>query len=230
MGTFTSMAVVFGTAVSVMALHNPQVPAQSVIIKNQKEPASQNYTKTLSPPAPAMIVVEGGDTLSAIATKQATSWQRIFDANAAINIPDLIYPGETLRIPAASETLTPRPLPGSTEPTAQTTPSPKAEPIVNSTPVPAPAPTAYATTNASPVAGGDVWDLIARCESGSNWSINTGNGFYGGLQFTLASWRSVGGTGYPNQASRDQQIALAQKLQARQGWSAWPVCSLKAGV
>ncbi|MGH7237042.1 MAG: transglycosylase family protein [Candidatus Saccharimonadales bacterium] len=223
------MAVVFGTAVSVMALHNPQAHAQSVIIKNQTQPVSQNYTKAPSPPPPVMVEVQAGDTLSAIATKQATSWQRIFDANSAINIPDLIYPSETLRIPAASESLTSRPLPGSTEPTAQTVPSPTAAPLVISTPAPTPAPIAYAPNNPAAVPGG-VWNLIAQCESGGNWSINTGNGFYGGLQFTLASWQSVGGTGYPNQASRNQQIALAQKLQARQGWGAWPVCSLKAGV
>lgn len=84
--------------------------------------------------------------------------------------------------------------------------------------------------SAPSVASGSVWDRIAACESGGNWSINTGNGFYGGLQFTLSTWRAYGGTGMPNNASRETQIAVAKRVQAAQGWGAWPVCSGKAGV
>ena len=84
--------------------------------------------------------------------------------------------------------------------------------------------------NAKAVASGSVWDRIAQCESGGNWHINTGNGFYGGLQFTLSTWHAYGGTGMPNNASREEQIAVAEKVQAAQGWGAWPVCSGKAGV
>jgi len=80
------------------------------------------------------------------------------------------------------------------------------------------------------VAAGSIWDRLAQCESGGNWAINTGNSFYGGLQFTLQSWRAMGGTGMPNQASREQQIAAGQRLQAVQGWGAWPVCSRKIGL
>lgn len=79
-------------------------------------------------------------------------------------------------------------------------------------------------------ASGGVWDRVATCESGGNWSTNTGNGFYGGLQFTMQSWRGVGGTGRPDQASREEQISRAEKLQAVQGFGAWPVCSRKAGA
>jgi hypothetical protein len=86
------------------------------------------------------------------------------------------------------------------------------------------------SSTASSSQGSSVWDSIAQCESNSNWQINTGNGYYGGLQFTLSSWRAFGGTGYPNQASRDEQIAIAQKLQSSQGWSAWPVCSARIGL
>jgi hypothetical protein len=75
-----------------------------------------------------------------------------------------------------------------------------------------------------------VWDRLAQCESGGNWSINTGNGYYGGLQFTLSTWRSLGGSGYPNQASRSEQIARAQALQARSGWGQWPACAAKLGL
>lgn len=65
---------------------------------------------------------------------------------------------------------------------------------------------------------------IARCESGGRWKISTGNGFYGGLQFTIGSWRAVGGTGYPHWRSRLEQMYRAVKLMRIQGWGAWPVC------
>jgi hypothetical protein len=59
--------------------------------------------------------------------------------------------------------------------------------------------------------------------------MNSGNGYYGGLQFSLSSWRSVGGTGYPHEASRATQIQMGQRLQRSQGWGAWPACSSKLG-
>lgn len=77
---------------------------------------------------------------------------------------------------------------------------------------------------------GNVWDQLASCESGGNWSANTGNGYYGGLQFSLESWRSVGGSGYPHEHSREEQIARGKILQARQGWSAWGTCANKLGL
>ncbi|NPD03851.1 DUF348 domain-containing protein [Nocardioides sp. zg-1308] len=81
-------------------------------------------------------------------------------------------------------------------------------------------------------AGGDtVWDALARCESGGNWAINTGNGYYGGLQFSLGTWRAYGGTGYPHQASRETQIAVATRLRdATGGYGSWPGCSAKLGL
>ena len=80
---------------------------------------------------------------------------------------------------------------------------------------------------------GSVWDRIAACESGGNWSINTGNGYYGGLQFSSGTWLGYGGGAYAataNLASREEQIAIGERVQAAQGWGAWPVCSVKAGV
>lgn len=71
------------------------------------------------------------------------------------------------------------------------------------------------------VTGNSVWDKIAQCESGGNWSINTGNGYYGGLQFSAATWHSVGGSGLPSSHSRDEQIKRAKILQARSGWGQW---------
>ncbi len=85
-------------------------------------------------------------------------------------------------------------------------------------------------TKARPVArstsSGSVWDIIANCESGGNWSINTGNGYYGGLQFSLSTWRAYGGSGYPHENSREAQIAVAERMVAANGGSygAWPHC------
>ncbi len=86
------------------------------------------------------------------------------------------------------------------------------------------------STPSAPVAGGSVWDSIAQCESGGNWSINTGNGYSGGLQFAAGTWRAYGGSGSAHQNSREQQIAVAQRVQAAQGWGAWPACTRKLGL
>ena len=78
-----------------------------------------------------------------------------------------------------------------------------------------------------------VWDRVAACESGGNWHINTGNGFYGGLQFTSSTWLAYGGGSYAPRAdlaSPSAQIAVAQKVLASQGPGAWPVCSVEAGL
>ena len=83
-----------------------------------------------------------------------------------------------------------------------------------------------AAGNAS-AATASEWDKVAQCESGGNWSINTGNGYYGGLQFSASTWAAYGGTQYAsqaNQASKAQQIAVAEKVLAAQGKGAWPVC------
>ena len=78
-----------------------------------------------------------------------------------------------------------------------------------------------------------VWDKVAQCESGGNWSINTGNGYYGGIQFNNQTWRAYGGTKYAPRAdlaTRDQQIDIAKKVQANQGWGAWPSCTSQLGI
>jgi uncharacterized protein YabE (DUF348 family) len=77
--------------------------------------------------------------------------------------------------------------------------------------------------------GGTAWDRIAQCESGGNWAANTGNGYYGGLQFNLGTWQAYGGTGRPDQNSREQQIAVAERVKAASGgYGAWPVCGARA--
>ncbi|MEU7426733.1 transglycosylase family protein [Streptomyces sp. NPDC040750] len=90
-----------------------------------------------------------------------------------------------------------------------------------------------AATGDAGAADNGVWDRIAQCESGGNWHINTGNGYYGGLQFSAGTWSAYGGTAYAataDQASRSAQIAVAAKVQQAQGWGAWPVCSTRAGA
>ena len=110
------------------------------------------------------------------------------------------------------------------------------------TAAPAPPPTTAPPTTAPPSTQPDgeyeygdprglqVWLDLAQCESHGNWSINTGNGYYGGLQFSLSAWQGVGGTGYPHEHPRDTQIEMGRRLQAQYGWGAWPHCSSKLGL
>jgi cell wall-associated NlpC family hydrolase len=89
------------------------------------------------------------------------------------------------------------------------------------------------TATTASAASVSTWDKVAACESTNNWSINTGNGFYGGLQFTSSTWAAYGGHQYAaeaNLATKDQQIAIAEKVLADQGPGAWPVCSVEAGL
>jgi LysM repeat protein len=159
------------------------------------------------PPPKVMVTVNEGDTLTAIADAHQTNYVRIFDANTNIADPDLIYAGDSLRIPAASEQLADREIPAdyaAAHPIATTQyPSYTPAPVVSST--------------------GTAWDKIAACESGGNWAINTGNGYYGGLQFTQATWAGAGGLAYAPRAdlaTPAQQIAVASNLSL----SNWPVC------
>jgi len=86
-------------------------------------------------------------------------------------------------------------------------------------------------TAAAYATGSTVWDALARCESGGNWAINTGNGYYGGLQFNLGTWQAYGGSGLPSSASRETQIAIATKLRdASGGYGAWPGCASALGL
>ncbi|AUG81286.1 hypothetical protein CFP65_6639 [Kitasatospora sp. MMS16-BH015] len=89
------------------------------------------------------------------------------------------------------------------------------------------------TAGAASAASVSTWDKVAQCESSGDWSINTGNGFYGGLQFTSSTWAAYGGHDYAaqaNQATKDQQISVAEKVLADQGPGAWPVCSIQGGL
>ncbi len=107
-----------------------------------------------------------------------------------------------------------------------------AAPSVLDPPALLPPPEALPGTEPAPPAqhhSGVNWDAVAQCESSGNWAINTGNGFHGGLQFALGTWRSNGGSGMPVNAPRDEQIRVAENVLHTQGIGAWPVCGHRAG-
>ncbi|WP_067478538.1 resuscitation-promoting factor [Nocardia amamiensis] len=88
-------------------------------------------------------------------------------------------------------------------------------------------------TEVPPVRDGAIWDALARCESTGNWSINTGNGYYGGVQFDQSTWERQGGLKYAPRAdlaTREEQIAIAEITRQRQGWGAWPACTSRLGI
>ena len=88
-------------------------------------------------------------------------------------------------------------------------------------------------TEVPPVTRGVTWDALAQCEAGGNWAINTGNGYYGGVQFDQNTWERNGGLRYAGRAdlaTREEQIAIAETTRARQGWGAWPTCSARLGA
>ena len=204
------IAAVFGVATSFVAVTSR--PAHAAPVSTQ----DKHTIRVASAAAkPKFVAVRSGDYLAKIAQANHTTALRLYYANTNIKDPDLIYPGEELRIPATGEKLAPRPLPSDASAAA-----------------PAPNVSAPASVQAPAVApaAGSVWDRLAECESGGNWAADTGNGFYGGLQFTLSSWQAVGGSGLPSSASRAEQIERAEKLQATQGWSAWPACSAQLGL
>ena len=94
-------------------------------------------------------------------------------------------------------------------------------------------PTAVPRTPAVTFNGSSVWDTLAKCESSGNWAANTGNGYYGGLQFSVATWNGYGGAefaAHPHQATREQQIVVAERLRAARGYQPWPACRVKLGL
>jgi LysM repeat protein len=166
-------------------------------------------------------VVKQGESLALIARSAGlSSWRPIYDVNRSISLPDLIYPGQKLAIPARGEKPKHRPLPATLR---LATLQPSAEGGGASGDVPA-------APRPSAAVGGTVWDRLAQCESGGNWATNTGNGYSGGLQFAPGTWQANGGTGSAHNASRAEQIRVAQRVQASQGWGAWPACSAKLGL
>jgi len=162
-----------------------------------------------------------------------------------VRIPDVVAAAE----PDPTTTLPPTTTPPATAPRTTAAP-PTAAPPTTAPPVTAPPtsappttvpPTTVPPTTAAPTAtifgqpylatwpSLDMWERLSLCESGGNWSINTGNGYYGGLQFSPPSWQWVGGSGSPADASREEQIYRANLLWEKQGWNGWPGCKRHFG-
>jgi len=184
--------------------------------------------------APTSYTVHQGDTLSAIASHSygnSVDWPAVWWANRhQIRNPNLLVVGQRLQLPASGHVTPamaraaqaaipapPPPAPVAAAPSGASQSDPPASAPVSTS----------APASSSGSSGGANWSAIAACESGGNWSANTGNGFYGGLQFTQQTWDAYGGGQYAasaNQASASQQIAVAQRVLAGQGIGAWPVC------
>jgi Transglycosylase-like domain/LysM domain len=171
--------------------------------------------------------VRPGDTLSQIAAHEyghASDWPALWWANRhRVAQPDMVTVGERLRVPDSPK-VTPKVARAAR---AAEDPAPAAH-LVSAPAADPPAPTAAPSAAPVPASGGGVdWSAIAACESGGNWSDDTGNGFYGGLQFTEQTWLAYGGGQYApsaNLASPAEQIAVAERVLAGQGIGAWPVC------
>lgn len=107
------------------------------------------------------------------------------------------------------------------------------EATLHAIPVATPTPVVVAPPRVVTYDGDTVWDDLAQCESGGNWAINTGNGYYGGLQFSHATWHGYGGgdfAEYPHEATREEQIIVAERLHAARGFQPWPACRIKLGL
>jgi Transglycosylase-like domain/LysM domain len=189
-------------------------------------------TVTLNPAAahgPGSYTVRPDGTLSAIAARadgSAADWPAIWRANRRqVPDPDMITTGQQPALPRSHQV--PPWLARAALAAAAARPAPAAP--AGTAPA-APAASAQASSPAPASSGGVNWSAIAACESGGNWAASTGNGFYGGLQFTEQTWLANGGGRYAssaNLATAAQQIAVAQNVLASQGIGAWPVCGTR---
>jgi Transglycosylase-like domain/LysM domain len=167
--------------------------------------------------------VRAGDSLSQIAAHEygrAADWPAIWWANRRqVPNPGVISVGQRLRLPGKAR------VQAWLDRAAQAAAAPAAVAPVTGGQASGPAP--VTASGPVPASSGVNWSAIAACESGGNWGANTGNGFYGGLQFTQGTWDAYGGGQYASsasQASPAQQIAVANRVLAGQGIGAWPVC------
>jgi len=215
-----------GITILPAAAHEVAVPPPAGLATPQQTGADAADAVDLPGPATARIhIVERGESLSKIAVQYGYSefdgWRRLYDANTDVANPNVIEVGQKLQIPAATDDVAARDLP-------VVAPARRGERAASRS-----GRTSAPASGGAAVAGAGVWDQLAACESGGNWSINTGNGYRGGLQFHPQTWTGFGGGEFAataDQASRDQQIAVAQRVQAKQGWGAWPACSRKLGL
>ena len=190
-------------------------------------------TITLNPTAahhgPGSYTIRPGDTLSQIAARaygSAADWPAIWWANRRqVPDPDLITAGQRLALPSSHQVP-----PWLARAALAATADARRAPAARAGAMAARAAPARASSPAPASSGGVNWAAIAACESGGNWATSTGNGFYGGLQFTEQTWLGYGGARYAssaNLATPAQQIVVAQRVLVGQGIGAWPVCGAR---
>jgi len=226
LGKITRAAGVLATSAALAATLTPsaaarnQEPERSTVVVELPDRV-EVVRHEVTPPPPISYTVRDGDTLSSIARDQMgdpAAWPAIWQANQPVMTdPDVLAVGQVVTIPPPGTPVPPAPAHQRQQAVVQPVAVART-PRVGTAPSPAPAPAPHTGVN---------WDAIARCESGGNWHINTGNGFYGGLQFTYGTWLGYGGGAYAPRAdlaSREQQIAVAERVLAGQGIGAWPVC------
>jgi LysM repeat protein len=238
--SLTRARTVFRAGVAIaaaIAIVGTAAPASAaVLMETSAPPAPPSPTPEAQPAAntasaaPTMYTVVAGDYLSKIARDHgldtSSGWRLLYDANEVIAHPDVILPGMQLRIPAPGEQIPQRQLP---------TPPPAPVSASSGSGAASSSPSSSSTSSSSSSsasAGGGVWDRLAMCESGGNWSSTVGT-YDGGLQFLPSTWRAYGGGQYAPtaaQASKTEQIAVAERVLAGQGWGAWPACSSKLGL
>jgi hypothetical protein len=186
----------------------------------------------VGPVALANVIVPGdddtGDQVEAAADSDTSQIALRRNATAesadAARAQGLVSIRTTTTLPPTTTTTAPPPTTTTTEePTTTTTEAPPEPPAED----PAPPDTGGGIGDPGDYA---TWDALAGCESGGNWATNTGNGYYGGLQFSASTWQAVGGSGLPSDHSRETQIHFGQILQARSGWGQWPHCSSELGL
>lgn len=198
-----STALTVGTPVAFAA---DQPAAKAEVKTEAKAPAA---------PEPKIHVVAVGESLSSIATdEKLESWRPLWDVNAQLDNPDLVFEGQKLTVPTGPTTE--RPLPAVAV----------AQPVVPVVAAAAPVQTRVAARAAAPAnyaGGAGGWAAAVRArESGGNYATNTGNGYYGAYQFDQQTWRGVGGSGLPSDASPAEQDMRAQMLYNQRGCSPWP--------
>jgi LysM repeat protein len=225
-GTLTSAA----QAASATTNQRPQSRAETApttsVAPQKILTVATRRAPTAAPKAQAplpKVTIQPGDTLSAIGARVSRTWVQLAGFNHISN-PDLIYPGEILTVPPASYAATS--VASSSDPVTNPA-SPRTFAAYGSSSAGryTQTPHTYAASTPS-----GVWACIASHESGGNPGTNTGNGYYGMYQFTMGTWLANGGSGNPANASAAQQLAVAQRVQATQGWGAWPVSSSACGA
>ncbi len=181
--------------------------------------------------APMTLATETPDAPETQALIDAAQAPTVIAARGSLSQRDAISPA--LTTPADPGSVPPEdldagtlPVPGSApmEATLFSVATPRAAPSTRAAPAPSSGP--FVVDEAT-------WDRLAQCESSGNWAINTGNGYYGGLQFDLGTWAAYGGTAFaerPDLATREQQITVAEALYAKRGFQPWPACRVKLGL